>query len=75
MTKNVFVQMFVFGTNALEVFLDRLFEWSVYCRNILEISHLRDIHPELVVFIEEDLARNSANAPHNSTPRYIFHDS
>ncbi|KAI3693882.1 hypothetical protein L1987_76837 [Smallanthus sonchifolius] len=53
-------KMFVFGTKALEKFVDRLIEWPQYCQHILQISHLRGTHPELVAFIERALARNSS---------------
>lgn len=44
--------MFVFGTRALEQFVDRLIEWPQYCNHILQISHLRGTHPELVALVE-----------------------
>ncbi|KAL3537028.1 hypothetical protein ACH5RR_000394 [Cinchona calisaya] len=53
-------KMFVFGTNALEQFVDRMIEWPQYCNHILQISHLRASHSELVAFIERALARISA---------------
>ncbi|XP_040995071.1 CCR4-NOT transcription complex subunit 1-like isoform X1 [Juglans microcarpa x Juglans regia] len=53
-------KMFVFGTLALEQFVDRLIEWPQYCNHILQISHLRGTHSELVAFIEQALARISA---------------
>lgn len=52
--------MFVFGTKALEQFVDRLIEWPQYCNHILQISHLRSTHSELVAFIEQALARISS---------------
>lgn len=52
--------MFVFGTKALEQFVDRLIEWPQYCNHILQISHLRGTHSELVSFIERALARISS---------------
>lgn len=54
------MQMFVFGTKALEQFVDRLIEWPQYCNHILQISHLRSTHAELVAFIERALARISS---------------
>lgn len=54
------MQMFVFGTLALEQFVDRLIEWPQYCNHILQISHLRGTHSELVAFIEQALARISS---------------
>lgn len=57
---NVSLQMFVFGTKALEKFVDRLIEWPQYCQHILQISHLRATHSELVAFIERALARISS---------------
>ncbi|XP_058008298.1 uncharacterized protein LOC110666945 isoform X2 [Hevea brasiliensis] len=53
-------KMFVFGTKALEQFVDRLIEWPQYCNHILQISHLRGTHSELVSFIERALARISS---------------
>ncbi|KAK6936303.1 CCR4-NOT transcription complex subunit 1, HEAT repeat [Dillenia turbinata] len=53
-------KIFAFGTKALEQFLDRLVEWPQYCNHILQISHLRGSHPELVAFIERALARISS---------------
>ncbi|XP_043718243.1 CCR4-NOT transcription complex subunit 1-like isoform X3 [Telopea speciosissima] len=52
-------KMFVFGAKALEQFVDRLVEWPQYCNHILQISHLRGTHAELVAFIERALARIS----------------
>ncbi|KAL2514000.1 transcription regulator [Forsythia ovata] len=54
-------KMFVFGTKALEQFVDRLVEWPQYCNHILQISHLRGTHTELVAFIERTLARISSS--------------
>ncbi|XP_024032955.1 CCR4-NOT transcription complex subunit 1 [Morus notabilis] len=53
-------KMFVFGTKALEQFVDRMIEWPQYCNHILQISHLRNTHSELVAFIEQALARISS---------------
>ncbi|KAM7260736.1 hypothetical protein ACFE04_026211 [Oxalis oulophora] len=53
-------KMFAFGTIALEQFVDRLIEWPQYCNHILQISHLRVTHSELVSFIERALARISS---------------
>ncbi|KAL6965062.1 hypothetical protein U1Q18_036119 [Sarracenia purpurea var. burkii] len=53
-------KMFVFGTKALEQFVDRLIEWPQYCNHILQISHLRGSHSELVAFIERALDRISS---------------
>ncbi|KAK9292656.1 hypothetical protein L1049_020633 [Liquidambar formosana] len=53
-------KLFALGTKALEQFLDRLVEWPQYCNHILQISHLRGTHPELVAFIERALARISS---------------
>ncbi|KAK4379437.1 hypothetical protein RND71_001299 [Anisodus tanguticus] len=52
-------KMFVFGIMALEQFVDRLIEWPQYCNHILQISHLRATHSELVAFIERALSRIS----------------
>lgn len=53
--------MFMFGTKALEQFLDRLVEWPQYCNHILQISHLRGTHADLVSAIERALARVSSS--------------
>ncbi|KAK9910902.1 hypothetical protein M0R45_034838 [Rubus argutus] len=53
-------KMFVFGTKALEHFVERLIEWPQYCNHILQISHLRNTHSELVAFIEQALASISS---------------
>ncbi|KAL1548658.1 transcription regulator [Salvia divinorum] len=53
-------KMFSFGTKALEQFVDRLIEWPQYCNHILQISHLRVAHSDLVAFIERALNRISA---------------
>ncbi|KAI3741197.1 hypothetical protein L1987_58865 [Smallanthus sonchifolius] len=63
-------KMFVFGTKALEKFVDRLIEWPQYCQHILQISHLRGTHPELVAFIERALARNSSGHPDSDAAAY-----
>ncbi|CAJ1948186.1 unnamed protein product [Sphenostylis stenocarpa] len=53
-------KMFLFGSLALEQFVDRLIEWPQYCNHILQISHLRNTHSEIVAFIEQALARISS---------------
>ncbi|KAL0429074.1 UNVERIFIED_CONTAM: CCR4-NOT transcription complex subunit, partial [Sesamum radiatum] len=65
-------KMFSFGTKALEQFVDRLIEWPQYCNHILQISHLRAAHADLVAFIERALNRiSTAHAEpdivHNAT--------
>lgn len=55
------LQMFMFGTTALEQFMDRLIEWPQYCNHILQISHLRATHAELVAAIERMLAKISSS--------------
>ncbi|MCL7029068.1 hypothetical protein MKW94_016593 [Papaver nudicaule] len=54
-------KMFVFGVKALEQFVDSLIEWPQYCNHILQISHLRASHSELVTFIECALATISSS--------------
>nr|XP_043622240.1 CCR4-NOT transcription complex subunit 1-like [Erigeron canadensis] len=56
-------KMFAFGTTALEKFVERLNEWPQYCQHILQISHLRGAHPDLVAFIERALSRGSSGHP------------
>lgn len=41
--------------------MDRLEEWPQYCNHILQISHLRATHSELVTYIERILARISSS--------------
>ncbi|KAK1578369.1 hypothetical protein Q3G72_029758 [Acer saccharum] len=53
-------KIFAFGAKALEQFLDRLVELPQYCNHILQISHLRGTHSELVAYIEHTLARISS---------------
>ncbi|XP_020519676.1 CCR4-NOT transcription complex subunit 1 isoform X1 [Amborella trichopoda] len=59
--KSLDSKMFSFGLKALEQFTDRLVEWPQYCNHILQISHLRDSHADLVEFIERALARISSS--------------
>lgn len=40
--------------------MDRLIEWPQCCNHILQISHLRNTHSEIVTFIEQALARISS---------------
>lgn len=40
--------------------MDRLIEWPQYCNHILQISHMRSTHSEIVAFIEQALARISS---------------
>jgi hypothetical protein len=40
--------MFKFGMCALEQFKQRLVEWPQYCHHILQITHLRQSHAELM---------------------------
>ena len=57
----VWLPMFMFGTTALEQFMDRVIEWPQYCNHILQISHLRGTHAEMVSAIERALARISSS--------------
>ncbi|KAF3641353.1 putative protein pleiotropic regulatory locus 1-like [Capsicum annuum] len=60
-------KVFLFGIRVLAQFVDRLIEWSQYCIRIVQISHLRSSHPELVAFVERALSRVSpAHASHSS---------
>ncbi|XP_051196211.1 uncharacterized protein [Lolium perenne] len=67
--KSIDSKMFMFGTAALEQFMDRLIEWPQYCNHILQISHLRGTHAELVSAIERALAKisSSQNEPNSSS--------
>jgi hypothetical protein len=55
--------MFSFALAALDQFKDRLVEWPQYCNHILQISHIREAHLELVEFIERALARVPRSQP------------
>ncbi|PWZ58289.1 CCR4-NOT transcription complex subunit 1 [Zea mays] len=59
--KSVDSKMFMFGTTALEQFMDRVIEWPQYCNHILQISHLRGTHFEMVSAIERALAKISSS--------------
>ena len=39
--------------------MDRVIEWPQYCNHILQISHLRGTHAELVSAVEQALAKIS----------------
>ncbi|CAK9208187.1 unnamed protein product [Sphagnum jensenii] len=56
-------KMFSFALAALDEFKDRLVEWPQYCNHILQISHIREAHLELVEFIERALARVPRSQP------------
>ncbi|XP_049394469.1 general negative regulator of transcription subunit 1-like [Solanum stenotomum] len=61
----LFSNMFVFGVGALAQFVDRLTEWPYYGSLIVKIWLLREMHSDLVVLIEQALARTSqAHAGH-----------
>ncbi|GER44883.1 transcription regulators [Striga asiatica] len=66
-------KMFSFGTKALEQFVDRLVEWPQYCNHILQISHLRATHSELVAFVERTLNRIS-EAHHETNVHNVTSD-
>ena len=48
---------FRFGMFALEQFKGRLHEWPQYCCHIIQIPHLRQNQPELVLEIERAMTR------------------
>eukprot|EP00736_Rhodelphis_marinus_P014468 Rmarinus@m.14689 len=50
--KPVDTKMFVFGITALEEFKERLHDWPQYCMHIYQLPHLREHHPDIVLFIE-----------------------
>lgn len=54
-----FMQMYLFGTIALEQFVNDI-ELRQYCSHILLISHLRSTHPDLVAVVEQTLSRISS---------------
>uniref|UniRef100_A0A0V0I398 Putative ovule protein n=1 Tax=Solanum chacoense TaxID=4108 RepID=A0A0V0I398_SOLCH len=51
--------MFYLGIRVLAQFVDRMIEWPQYCNRIMQISHVRSSHPELVAFVERGLSRVS----------------
>ncbi|EPS67619.1 hypothetical protein M569_07155, partial [Genlisea aurea] len=61
-------KMFTFGTLALEQFLDRLVEWPQYCNHILQISHLRIAHSNLVTMTELALSKRSGTHNEHDVP-------
>ncbi|WMV11419.1 hypothetical protein MTR67_004804 [Solanum verrucosum] len=52
-------KMFYLGIRVLAQFVDRVIEWPQYCNRIVQISHVRSSHPELVAFVERGLSRVS----------------
>ncbi|KAG5626749.1 hypothetical protein H5410_011967 [Solanum commersonii] len=52
-------KMFYLGIRVLAQFVDRMIEWPQYCNRIVQISHVRSSHPELVAFVEHGLSRVS----------------
>jgi len=48
--------MFKFGMCALEQFKQRLVEWPQYCHHILQITHVRQAHEDLINYIQEALS-------------------
>ncbi|XP_052626863.1 uncharacterized protein LOC111896007 [Lactuca sativa] len=54
-------KIFIFGTKALEAFVDRLIEFPEFCQQVLQISHLQGTHSELVSIIEQTLGRTSSS--------------
>ncbi|OEL27045.1 CCR4-NOT transcription complex subunit 1 [Dichanthelium oligosanthes] len=59
--KSVDSKMFMFGTTALEQFMDRVIEWPQYCNHILQISHIHGTHSEMVSALERALAKISSS--------------
>ena len=60
--------MFKFGMCALEQFKQRLVEWPQYCHHILQITHVRQAHEDLINYIQEALSssRPAGVAPDGS---------
>ena len=52
-------KMFRFGLTALLQFQGRLTEWPQYCSHILQISHVKEAHPEIIRVVNTAFA-NSA---------------
>lgn len=59
--------MFKFGMCALEQFKQRLVEWPQYCHHILQITHLRQSHAELMDDIQNAL-KGLPMAPEGAAP-------
>ena len=61
--------MFKFGMCALEQFKQRLVEWPQYCHHILQITHVRQAHEDLINFIQEALSTSRpVGGPPDGTP-------
>jgi len=62
--------MFKFGMCALEQFKQRLVEWPQYCHHILQITHVRQAHEDLINYIQEALSssRPAGVAPDGTQP-------
>ncbi|CAI9279427.1 unnamed protein product [Lactuca saligna] len=56
-------KIFIFGTKALETFVDRLIEFPEFCQQVLQISHIQGTHSDLVSIIEQTLGRTSSTHP------------
>eukprot|EP01135_Chromosphaera_perkinsii_P005743 Nk52_evm43s359 gene=Nk52_evmTU43s359 len=52
-------QLFKFGYCALQQFRSRLHEWPQYCRHIVQLAHMRQIHPDIIQQIEAVLSSKS----------------
>ena len=66
--------MFKFGMCALEQFKSRLAEWPQYCHHILQISHIRQSHAELIDYIQaatqgRRMVGDTAAPDPNTTPQ------
>ncbi|KAG0365781.1 CCR4-Not complex component, Not1-domain-containing protein [Gamsiella multidivaricata] len=59
-------KMFNFGAQALSRFQSRLQEWPTYCSHLLQISHLQQVHPEIVRYIHSILPSATAAAQDGS---------
>jgi CCR4-NOT transcription complex subunit 1 len=53
-------KMFRFGLTALLQFQSRLVEWPQYCNHIVQISHLKDAHPEIIAMIHQTMNDTSS---------------
>jgi CCR4-NOT transcription complex subunit 1 len=53
--KQLHTNMFKFGITAIEQFKARLPEWPQYCSHIQQIPQIRQMHPELIAYIDKAL--------------------
>ncbi|RKP25851.1 CCR4-Not complex component, Not1-domain-containing protein, partial [Syncephalis pseudoplumigaleata] len=60
-------RMFRFGIQALTQFQSRLAEWPPFCEHLLQIPHLRQVHPELIQYVRSIVANANQTNVHPSS--------